>query len=195
MVGQQVLILSIGVRIPVSEQDNKHITYIKLKIMSVKLDFKETARRWKRYADEHKKEGRTHYYEFNKTILKLAVFLMGFNFIWLQITNEDSLTTLIKIIFGLSLFFLLLSIIFGLSLILSLNASLNRVGEDYENKSAKLYKYMLENNKDSDEKIPDHIPEIRNVNANPWQFYLLIIFFLLGFITSVLTGVIFLIIQ
>ena len=150
------------------------------------LDFMQAAKRWQRYGEEYLKEGREAYSRFINSSLTISTFLVGFVFIWFQVSDKQlSLPEKITLISSLGA--LIFSIGFGLWLMLEMNSFLNRSGEMYHEKSDKLFKYILETGKDGGSNYPNDLSDgEEDYSFNPWQFKAQIVLLMLGFLLALL---------
>lgn len=155
------------------------------------LDFKTSAERWRRYGEEYLKEARVYYKDITKSLLTISTFLLGFNMLWLQISDVKSFTCFQKALFAIILLGLFLSIVFGLWTFIVINKFLNNIGRGCEEKSEKMNEYMLKTGKSSGESYPDKIENEMKYDFNHWQGYVQIILVSISFLLSIIFAITF----
>jgi len=155
------------------------------------LDFKASAERWQRYSEEYLKEARLYYKDITKSLLTIATFLLGFNMLWLQMSDVKNFSCLQTTLFIITLINLFLSIFFGLWTFVKVNKYLNEVGRYYEKKSEKMNEHILKTGESFGESYPSEIKDEMNCDFTPWQNYVQIGLVCISFLFSIIFAITF----
>ncbi len=154
----------------------------------MKLDYRKTSKRWMKCGEEYLKEARNLYSKIVINLISLSTFILGFGVIWIQIRGIGNLLIGEKIIFGISIIFEIISIFFGSWALIEGNKFFNKAGENYQEKSIKLAKYIMDTGKDSGTEYPEYLWQNieEKYSLNPWQALSQIIAFVLGIILLII---------
>lgn len=148
------------------------------------LDFRETVKRWMNYGEDYLKEARILYMKIIIQFIVLSTFVLGFIIVWVQIKGLINLSLAEKVILISVILLQIISITLGAWTLIEGNKFLNKAGENYQIKSIKLAKYILDTKKDSEDTYPEYLWEEskEEYSANPWQHIVQIVGFVLGII-------------
>jgi len=150
----------------------------------VKIDYCETSKRWRGYSEDYLKEARNLFIKIVIQLITLSTFVLGFGAVWIETRNIEILALSDKVIFVAGSLFEILSIILGAWALFEINKFLNKSGGDYQEKSIKLAKYIIDTNKDGGDEYPEYLWE--NIKERysffPWQVLAQILTFIAGII-------------